>query len=114
MYGCAIRGGMHRQTSTPHTPENKMKRKKKDVNFYPYIASINIAFSHHTILSVDIQVPHTMFKSLANNHYCQSVSLIIIDDSSFLKETVNRLVINQGTSCNLACIAFAMEEKISY
>ena len=91
-----------------------MKRKKKDVSSYSNIAPINIAFSHHTILSVDIQVPHTMLKSLANNHYCQSVSLIIIDDRYFLKETVNRLVINQVTSCNLACIKFAMEEKISY
>ena len=71
-----------------------MKRKKKDVNFYSYIAPINIAFSHHTIVSVDIQIPHTILKSLANKHNCQSVSLIIIDDSYFLKETVNRLVSN--------------------
>ena len=88
-----------------------MKREKKDINLHSYIAPINIAFSHHTILSVDIQVPHTMLKSLANNHY---FTLIIIDDSYSLKETVNRLVSNQVTSCNLACIKFAMEENISY
>ena len=92
-----------------------MKREKKDINLYSYISPINIAFSHHTILSVDIQVPYTMLKSLANNHYCKIVSLIIIIDESYsLKETVNRLVSNQVTSCNLACIKFAMEENISY
>ncbi len=82
---------------------------KKDVYFYSYVAPINITFSHHTISSVDIQVPHTMLKSLANNHFCQSVSLIIIDDSYFLKFTFNRLGSNHVTSCNLACIKFAME-----